>query len=80
MAEKHQYDPNVERSLVLVGPKSFSNDVVNAVETCLEKCQGDEMERKRVEPPLVKILQIVPVSITMSNTQSNAINTKKYKQ
>lgn len=57
---KHQYDPNVELSLVLIGTKSFINDVVIAVETFLEKCQSDEILRQRVEPRLVKVLQVVP--------------------
>jgi hypothetical protein len=55
---KHQYDPNVERNLVLIGTKSFTNDVVIAVDTFLEKCQSDEMLRMRVEPRLVKVLQV----------------------
>lgn len=57
---KHQYDLNVERSLVLIGTKSFVNDVFIAVETFLEQCQNDEILRKRVEPRLVKMLQIFP--------------------
>jgi hypothetical protein len=57
---KHQYDPNVEPRLVLIGTKSFINDVVIAVETFLRKCQSDEVLRQRVESRLVKVLQVVP--------------------
>jgi hypothetical protein len=57
---KHQYDPNVEPCLVLIGTRSFINDVVIGVESFLKECQSNENLRQRVEPRLVKVLQVVP--------------------
>lgn len=57
---RHQYDPSIERGLVLIGTKSFVNDVVHAVESFLEKCQSDESLRHRVESRLAGVLQTLP--------------------
>jgi hypothetical protein len=54
----HQYNPNVNPRLVLVGTKSFINDVVIAVDTFREKCETDEVLRQLVEPRLGKVLQV----------------------
>jgi hypothetical protein len=56
----HQYDPNVEPRLVLIGTKSFINDVIIGVESFLKECQSNEKLRQRVEPRLVKVLQVIP--------------------
>ena len=57
---EHKYNPSIERRLVLIGTKSFINDVVHAVESFLKKCQSDASLKKRVGSRLVKVLQIVP--------------------
>jgi hypothetical protein len=57
---KHQYDPNVERRIALIGTRSFVNDIVIGVESFLGECQINETLRERVEPRLVKVLQVVP--------------------
>ncbi len=57
---KHEYKPDVEPRLVLIGTKSFINDVVIGVESFLEKCQTDKRLRERVEPRLVHVLQVAP--------------------
>lgn len=58
---KHNYDPTIEQSLVLIGTKSFVNDVVCVVESFLEECKNDESLRKRVEERLPKVLQVSPI-------------------
>ncbi len=57
---KHQYSPSLQPSLVLIGAKSFINDVVIAVELFLKHCQSDVSLRQRVEPRLASVLQIMP--------------------
>ncbi|MBC7963631.1 MAG: hypothetical protein H7Y05_11885 [Steroidobacteraceae bacterium] len=57
---KHQYDPDIEHGLVLIGTKSFVNDVVHAVELFLEKCQNDLSLRLRVEERLPGVLKTMP--------------------
>jgi hypothetical protein len=57
---KHQYKPSVEPSLVVIGTKSFINDVIIAVDLFLKKCQSDVSLQQRVESRLVKVLQIMP--------------------
>jgi hypothetical protein len=57
---KHQYNPTVERGLVLIGTKSLTNDVVHAVESFLDQCQSDTQLMQRVESRLVDVLQTIP--------------------
>jgi len=57
---KHQYDPNVQPPLVLIGTKSFVDDILIGVENFLKECQKNESVRKRVEPRLVEVLQVFP--------------------
>lgn len=57
---KHQYNPSVQPSLVLIGTKSFINDVVIAVDLFLKQCQSDVTLRQRVESRLASVLQIMP--------------------
>lgn len=52
---KHEY---VTPRLVVVGTKSFINDVDIAVATFREKCESDEVLRQLVEPRLGKVLQV----------------------
>ncbi len=57
---KHKYKPDVKPRLVIIGTKSFINDVVIGVESFLQECQNDTGLRERVEPRLVHILQVAP--------------------
>lgn len=57
---KHQYNPNVERGLAIIGTKSFVNDVVHAVESFLNNCLADDSLKQLVEPRLEKVLQTLP--------------------
>lgn len=58
---KHHYESNVEPRLVLIGTKSFINDVIIGVENFLSDCQSNEELRQRVEPRLIKVLQVAPL-------------------
>lgn len=40
---EHKYNPDIDENLVLIGTKSFVNDVLLAVKTFLEKCKGDSL-------------------------------------
>lgn len=57
---KHEYRPDVEPRLVIIGTKSFTNDVVIGVESFLQECQNDQGLRERVEPRLAHVLQVTP--------------------
>jgi len=57
---KHEYNPAVEKGLVLIGTKSFINDVVHAVESFMKICQNDPLLRHRVEKRLPSLLQTKP--------------------
>ena len=59
---KHNYDPKIQKDLVLVGTRSFVNDVVCAVESFLGHCQKDSSLRQRVEERLPKVLQVKPLN------------------
>lgn len=51
---RHEYNPEVEPRLVLIGARSFVSDVVYAVEAFLQECQKDKALRERVEARLPK--------------------------
>jgi hypothetical protein len=57
---KHEYKPEIEKSLVLIGVKSFVNDVVIAVESFLKHCSDDLELRNRVQERLPHVLNTVP--------------------
>lgn len=57
---KHQCNPDIDRSLVIIGTKSFINDVVHGVESFLKLCQTDSILRERVEGRLPSLLQTMP--------------------
>ena len=57
---KHQYNTNSDNSLVIIGTKSFINDVVCAIDSFQEKCQSDSSLRQRVEERLPSVLQKMP--------------------
>jgi hypothetical protein len=59
---KHQYNPEVEPSLVLIGVKSFVNDVVIGVSNFIEGCQNDSDLKQRVASRLPNVLDTVPFS------------------
>jgi hypothetical protein len=56
----HRYDPSVESSLVIIGTKTFVNDVVRAVDSFYSKCRVDEALMSRVEQRLPGFLHPVP--------------------
>ena len=58
---KHHYDPAVDPSLVLIGTRSFVNDVIIGVESFLKDCQSNPELRARVESRLDKVFQQMPL-------------------
>lgn len=60
---KHEYNPNIDKSLVIIGTKSFVNDVLLAVKAFLEKCRRDSLLRQRVEERIPKVLQTMPLPL-----------------
>ena len=60
---EHKYNPNIDESLVLIGTKSFVNDVLIAVKDFLDKCKNDLSLRQRVEERLVNVLKHVPLPL-----------------
>ncbi|WP_084191269.1 hypothetical protein [Algiphilus aromaticivorans] len=57
---KHECKPDTDLCLVLIGTKSFVNDVVIGTESFLHECQKDQALRERVEARLPKVLQTLP--------------------
>lgn len=57
---RHQFDKSVEPRLVIIGTKSFVNDVVHAVVSFLNECRSDASLKARVEPRLSQVLQTFP--------------------
>jgi len=57
---KHQYNPDINRGLAIIGTKSFINDVIIAAESFLENCRNDASLRHRVESRLNKFLKAFP--------------------
>nr|WP_319491787.1 hypothetical protein [uncultured Desulfobacter sp.] len=60
---KHAYDPNIDKTLVAIGIKSFVNDVLIAVKNFLEKCEQDLSLKKRVEKRLCNVLKTLPLPL-----------------
>ena len=56
---EHKYDPNIDKSIVIIGTKSFVNDVIIAVKNFLDKCKNDFSLRQMVEERLPKVLKHV---------------------
>lgn len=54
---RHTYNPDIESGLVLIGTKSFINDVVYAVESFVKKCQSEPSLRDLVELRLNNVIQ-----------------------
>jgi hypothetical protein len=57
---KHQYNPDVNQHLVIIGTKSFINDVIHAADSFLKMCEDDSTLRQRVEERLPSVLQSMP--------------------
>ncbi len=54
---KHLYNPNVDPQLVIIGTKSFINDVIIGVDQFLGECQRDQSLKQRVESRLDSVFQ-----------------------
>jgi len=59
---KHLSNPEIENRLVIIGTKSFVNDVAHGVDSFLKKCQEDASLRQRVESRLSKVLKNFPLA------------------
>ncbi len=59
---KHIFNPDIEKSLVIIGIRSFVNDVICAANAFLNACGTDNDLRNRVEPRLTYILQCTPIA------------------
>lgn len=57
---EHQYNPDVNKQLAIIGTKSFINDVIHAVDSFLKLCQQDSTLRQLVEERLPSVLQSMP--------------------
>lgn len=57
----HAFNPQIDPNLVIIGTKSFTNDVVSAVSDFLERCQQDAAMRSLVESRLPTVLQAMPL-------------------
>jgi hypothetical protein len=57
---KHEYNPEVEPSLVLIGVKSFVNDVVSGFAEFVTSCRNDDDLMQRVTSRLPNVLNSVP--------------------
>ena len=61
---KHNFDPKVSSDIVVIGTKSFVNDVACAAESFLEQCQADTLLRERVEARLPHVLSTLPYPVS----------------
>lgn len=57
---KHYFDPEVDPGLVLIGAKSFTNDVINGIGKFMDACGADPGLMGLVEPRLDKVFNKVP--------------------
>jgi hypothetical protein len=58
---KHMYNKDVDPSLVLIGVKSFVNDIINAGHAFMEECKTNTALRERVEARLPQVLIPIPI-------------------
>jgi len=59
---KHAVNPAKAPRVVMIGAKSFLNDVVLAVEAFLRDCEANDALRARVDARLDKVLQTFPIT------------------
>lgn len=59
---KHSFNESIDPNLVVIGVKSFVNDVVWAVDSFLNECSKDPILKARVEPRLKSVLQVSPIN------------------
>lgn len=59
---QHAYNPEINERLVIIGTKSFINDVVIGIETFLNECKNNNELKFLVEARLPSVLQNIPVS------------------
>lgn len=57
----HAYNPDVDKTLVIIGTASFLSDIVRAVQSFVEVCQADPGLRARVEGRLPNVLATMPL-------------------
>lgn len=60
----HAYNREIDPTLVIIGTKSFINDVVCAGRSFMEECNNDTLLRRRVEERLPHVLQSIPFPST----------------
>ena len=58
---KHYFDPKVDPRLVLIGAKSFTNDVIISIEKFMGACGANPDLMRLVESRLDKVFNKVPV-------------------
>lgn len=58
---KHVYNPDVDKTLVIIATASFLNDAVRAVQSFIEVCKADPALRARVEGRLPHVLATIPL-------------------
>ena len=64
----HQYNPEIDPSFVIIGTRSFTNDVAQAVGSFLNKCRSDSFLRNRVEQRLDGFLKQFPYPAQCAHT------------
>jgi hypothetical protein len=60
---QHLYDAQSNPSVVVIGTKSFTNDVAHAVSDFFRDCQDDVDLRERVSARLARVLYTFPVRV-----------------
>jgi len=58
---RHNYNPEIDKNLILIGIPSFVYDIQNAAISFLDNCEKDLLLKKRVEERLPKVLGYVPI-------------------
>lgn len=58
---RHAYKPEIDSALVVIGVRSFTNDVICAMDSFMAECEKDKELRARVESRLNELFNIVPI-------------------
>jgi len=58
---RHSYAPDSEPNLVVIGVRSFTNDVINAIDAFMENCSSDSELRGRVTSRLDELFSTLPI-------------------